>query len=195
MESFFTHHESRIDPGQALPDSRTIETNGGLNTLKSTTIGIADTELSVTSARWTLRQKRSLSNVSFVVGQDQSDDGVYMASFEKTLTKVTAAVLYSLQARHSIFSKVDAPELERFVLQVYSSAPAHIKLAFGGLSFYINILGLLLFLKPVASLSLKQVSGLIYIMDASSFGVLRAYSRFVFNIVSLGALSENQYVS
>ena len=118
-----------------------------------------------------------------------------MVSFEKTLTKVTAAVLYSLQAQHSIFNKVDVPELERFVLQVYSSAPAHIKLALGGLSFYINILGLLLFLKPVASLSLKQVSGLIYIMDASSFGVLRAYSRFFFNIVSLGALSENQRVS
>lgn len=118
-----------------------------------------------------------------------------MASVEKTLTKVTAAVLYSLQARHSIFNEVDVPELERFVLQVYSSAPAHIKLALGGLSFYINILGLLLFLKPVASLSLKQVSGLINIMDASSFGVFRAYSRFFFNIVTLGALSENRYVS
>ena len=118
-----------------------------------------------------------------------------MASFEKTLTKVTAAVLYSLQTQHSIFNKVDVPELERFVLQVYSSAPAHIKLALGGLSFYINILGLLLFLKPVTSLSLKQVSALINIMDASSFGVLRAYSRFFFNIVSLGALSENQHVS
>lgn len=116
-------------------------------------------------------------------------------SIEKTLTKVTAAVLYGLQAQHSIFNKVDVPDLERFVLQVYSSAPAHIKLALGGLSFYINILGLLLFLKPVASLSLKQVSGLITIMDASSFGVLRAYSRFFFNIVTLGALPENQYVS
>ena len=118
-----------------------------------------------------------------------------MTSIEKTLSKVTAAVLYSLQAQHSIFNKVDVPELERFVLQVYSSAPAHIKLALGGLSFYINILGLLLFLQPVTSLNLKQVSGLISIMDASSFGVLRAYSRFIFNIVTLGALSENQYVS
>lgn len=114
---------------------------------------------------------------------------------ERTLTKVTAAVLYSLQTRHSIFNEVDVPELERFVLQVFSSAPAHIKFALGGLSFYINILGLLLFLKPVASLSLKQVSGLITIMDASSFGVLRAYSRFFLNIVTLGALSENRYVS
>ena len=118
-----------------------------------------------------------------------------MVSFERTLTKVTAAVLYSLQARHSIFYRVDVPELERFVLQVYSSAPAHVKLALEGLSFYINILGLLLFLKPVASLNLKQVSSLIFIMDASSFGVLRAYSRFFFNIVALGALSEDQHVS
>jgi hypothetical protein len=122
-------------------------------------------------------------------------DGVYMTSIEKTLTKVTAAVLYSLQARHPVFNKADVPELERFVLQVYSSAPAHIKLALGGLSFYINILGLLFFLKPLASLSLKQVSSLICIMDASSFGAVRAYSRFFFNIVTLGALSENQYVS
>lgn len=118
-----------------------------------------------------------------------------MASIKKTLTKVTAAVLYSLRAQHSIFNKVDVPELERFVLRVYSSAPAHIKLALGGLSFYINILGLLLFLKPVSSLNLKQVSSLISIMDASSFGVLRAYSRFFSNIVALGALSESQYVS
>ena len=118
-----------------------------------------------------------------------------MTSIEKTLTKVTAAVLNGLQARHSVFNKADVPELERFVLQIYSSAPAHIKLALGGLSFYINFLGLLLFLKPVTSLSLKQVNGLIYIMDASSFGALRAYSRFFFNIVALGALSEGQHVS
>lgn len=118
-----------------------------------------------------------------------------MAFFKKTITKVTAAVLYSLQAQHTIFDKVDTPELERFVLHIYSSAPAHIKLALSGLSFYINILGLLLFFRPVPSLSLKQVSGLVNIMDASSFGVLRAYSRFFFNIVALGALSENQYVS
>lgn len=118
-----------------------------------------------------------------------------MAFIEKTLTKVTAAVLYSLQTRHSIFNKVDVPELERFVLQVHSSAPAHIKLALGGLSFYINILGLVLFLKPLTSLNLKQVSSLVSIMDASSFGALRAYSRFFFNIVALGALAENQHVS
>lgn len=66
-------------------------------------------------------------------------------AFEKTFKKVTAAVLYSLQARHPVFNKVDATELERFVLRVYSSAPAHVKLALGGLSFYINFLGLLLF--------------------------------------------------
>jgi hypothetical protein len=118
-----------------------------------------------------------------------------MVPFKKTLTKVTAAVLYSLQAQHSIFNGVDVPELERYVLQVYSSAPAHIRLALGGLSFYINALGLLLFLKPVPSQSLKQVSSLINIMDASSFGVLRAYSRFFFNIVTLGALAENQHVA
>jgi hypothetical protein len=113
----------------------------------------------------------------------------------KTLAKTTAAVLYNLQAQHSIFNKVDVPELERFVLQVYSSAPYHIKLALGGLSFYINLLGLLIFFKPVVSLSLKQVISLIHIMDASPFGVLRAYSRFFFNIVTLGALSEKQYVA
>lgn len=113
----------------------------------------------------------------------------------KTLTKVTAAVLYDLQAQHSIFNEVDVPELERFVLQIYSSAPAHIKLALGGLSFYINVLGFLLFLKPLTSLNLKQVSALIHIMDASSLGVLRAYSRFFFNIVTLGALAEKPYVS
>ena len=118
-----------------------------------------------------------------------------MNSINKTLAKVTAAVLYRLQTEHSIFNKVDVPELERFVIQIYSSAPTHIRLALGGLSFYINILGFLLFFKPVASLSLKQVSGLITIMDASSFGALRAYSRFFFNIVALGALSEGQHVS
>ncbi len=118
-----------------------------------------------------------------------------MTFIEKTLTKVTAAVLYSLQTQHSIFNKVDVPELERFVLQVFSSAPAHIKLALRGLSIFINILGLLLFLRPVTSLSLKQVNALVTIMDASSFGVLRAYSRFFFNIVTLGALSEDPYVS
>ncbi|MEY4591027.1 MAG: hypothetical protein RL497_3103 [Pseudomonadota bacterium] len=120
---------------------------------------------------------------------------VYMSSIAKTLTKVTAAVLYSLQSQHSIFNKADLPELERFVLQIYSSAPAHIKFALGGLSFYINMLGFLLFWKPLASLSLKQVSGLVNIMDASSFGTLRAYSRFFFNIIALGALAENPYVS
>lgn len=118
-----------------------------------------------------------------------------MAYFKKTITKVSAAVLYSLQAQHALFDKANVPELERFVLRIYSTAPAHIKLALGGLSFYINILGLLIFLKPVTSLNLKQVYSLIAIMDASSFGVLRAYSRFFFNIVALGALSENQYVS
>ena len=123
------------------------------------------------------------------------DDSVYMAFIKKTLTKVTAAVLYSLQTQHPVFNKVDVPELERFVLQVYSSAPAHIKLALGGLSFYIHILGILLFFKTLTSLTLKQVSGLITVMDASSFGVLRAYSRFFFNIVTLGALSENPHVS
>ncbi|HEY6528105.1 MAG TPA: hypothetical protein VIZ65_05385 [Cellvibrionaceae bacterium] len=116
-----------------------------------------------------------------------------MSSIAKTLTKVTAAVLYSLQTKHSIFNRVDVPELERFVLQIYSSAPAHIKLALGGLSFYINILGFLLFFKPLASLTLKQVSSLVSIMDASPFGVLRAYSRFFFNIVTLGALAENPH--
>ena len=120
---------------------------------------------------------------------------VYMSSIAKTLTKVTAAVLYSLQSQHSIFTKADAPELERFVLQVYSSAPAHIKLALGCLSIYINILGLLLFWQPLASLTLKQVSGLIAIMDASSLGALRAYARFFSNIVSLGALAETSHVS
>jgi hypothetical protein len=141
---------------------------------------------------------RSLSPLTFNKREQiskLSPDSAHMISIEKTLKKVTAAVLHGLQARHPIFNKADVPELERFVLQVYSSAPAHIKLALGGLSFYINILGLLFFLKPVASLSLKQVSGLVYIMDASSFGVLRAYSRFFFNIVTLGALPENQHVS
>lgn len=117
-----------------------------------------------------------------------------MTSRGKTLTKVTAAVLYSMQTQHSIFNEVDVPELQRFVLGVYASAPAHIRLALGALSIYINILGLLLFLKPVASLSLKQVSALVNVMDASAFGVLRAYSRFFFNIVALGALSETQHV-
>ncbi len=118
-----------------------------------------------------------------------------MALVEKTFKKVTAAVLYGLQTQHSIFNRVDGPELERFVLQVYSSAPAHVRLALGGLSFYFNFLGLLLFWKPATALSLKQVSGLVSIMDASPFGVFRAYSRFFNNIVTLGALSEDQYVS
>lgn len=113
----------------------------------------------------------------------------------KTIRKVSAAVLYSLKNQHSIFSEVDAPELERFILQIYSAAPAHIRFALGALSFYINMLGLLLFWKPLAALSLKQTSALIYVMDASSLGVLRAYSRFFFNIVALGALAEKRYVS
>lgn len=120
---------------------------------------------------------------------------MYMAFFEKTLTKVAAATLYGLQAQHSSFNNVYVPDLERFVLQVYSAAPAHIRVALGGLSFYINMLGLLLFLRPVASLSLKQVSGLVHIMDISSVGAVRAYSRFFFNIVTLGALSEEQHVA
>jgi len=118
-----------------------------------------------------------------------------MTSIEKTLAKVTAAVLYDMKTQHCIFNKVDVPELERFVLQVYLSAPAHVKLALAGLTCYINMLGLLLFLRPVTSLSLKQVSSLVHIMDASSLGVIRAYSRFFSNIVSLGALSEDRYVS
>lgn len=112
-----------------------------------------------------------------------------------TLTKVTAAVLYGLQTQHSTFNKVDTLELERFVLQVYLLAPAHVRLALTGLSCYINLLALLLFFKPLTSLSLKQANGLVQIMDASSFGVLRAYSRFFSNIVSLGALSEIQHAS
>ncbi|TVZ38686.1 hypothetical protein P886_3063 [Alteromonadaceae bacterium 2753L.S.0a.02] len=119
-----------------------------------------------------------------------------MASIiEKTLIKVSAAVLYNLQTQHSIFYKVDVPELERFVLQIHASAPAHIKLALGALSFYINMLGILLFFKPASSLNLKQLNGLVNIMDASSIGALRAYSRFMYNIVALGALSENPHVS
>ena len=114
---------------------------------------------------------------------------------ENTLTKVTVAVLYSLQTQHCIFNKADVPELERFVLQVYLLAPSHVRLVLKVLSCYINVLGLLLFFKPLTSLSLKQVNGLVQIMDASSFGVLRAYSRFFSNIVSLGALSEVQHVS
>lgn len=113
----------------------------------------------------------------------------------RTLRKVTAAVLHSLQAQHAIFNRVDVPELERFVLQVYAAAPAHIRFALGALSVYINLLGLLLFWRPVTALSHKQVGGLIQVMDASSLGVLRAYSRFFFNIVSIGALAENPYVS
>jgi|SRR5690606_12994799 len=113
----------------------------------------------------------------------------------KTLKKVVASVLYSLQCQHSVFHKADALELERYVLQIYSSAPAHIKFALSILSVYINILGILHFFKPVASLSHKQVSGLIQVMDASPIGAVRAYSRFFFNIVALGALSEGQYVS
>jgi hypothetical protein len=119
---------------------------------------------------------------------------VYMSSIAKTLTKVTAAVLFSLQSQHCIFSQADGPELERFVLQVYGRAPAHIKIALGCLSIYINMLGLLLFWKPVTSLSHKQVSALVNIMDASSIGALRAYARFFFNIVSLGALAEHAHV-
>ena len=118
-----------------------------------------------------------------------------MTYIEKTLIKVTAAALFSLQEQHSIFNNVDVPKLECFVLQIYSSSPSHVKIALGGLSFYINFLGLLLFWKPLSSLSLKKVSGLINIMDASSFGVFRAYSRFIFNLVTLGALSEREYVS
>lgn len=118
-----------------------------------------------------------------------------MSSINKTLAKVTAAVLYSLQAQHSIFKHVDVPELERFVLQVYSSAPAHVRFALGCLSVYANLLALLCFFRPVAMLSLKQASALVDIMDASSVGALRAYARFFNNIVALGALSENQYVS
>jgi hypothetical protein len=112
----------------------------------------------------------------------------------KILTKVAASVLYGLQSQHSIFSKTDALELGRFVLQIYASAPVHIKLALGALSVYINLLGLLLFFKPVTSLSHKQVCSLVDVMDGSSIGVVRAYARFFSNIVALGALSEQQYV-
>ncbi len=120
---------------------------------------------------------------------------VYMSSIAKTLTKVTAAVLYSLQTQHSIFTKAELPALERYVLQVYARAPAHIKFALASLSVYINILGLLLFWRPFTALSLKQVAGLVHIMDASSLGAIRAYARFFFNIVSLGALAEPAHVS
>jgi|GEM_PF-2941665 hypothetical protein len=114
---------------------------------------------------------------------------------KKIIAKVTAAALYSLQAQHPVFNKVDALALERFVLQVYSAAPAHIKLALSVLSFCINILGILLFWKPLTSLTHKQVSSLMQIMDASPFGVFRGYSRFFFNIVAVGALAEDQYVA
>ena len=114
---------------------------------------------------------------------------------EKTLTKVAAVVLSSLQSQHAIFDEANAPELERFVLQVYTSAPDHIKLALAFLSFYINILGLLFFFRPVTSLSHKQVGGLIHLMDSSTFGALRSYSRFFFSLVALGALSEKRHVS
>lgn len=120
---------------------------------------------------------------------------VYMSSIAKTLTKVAAAVLYNLQSQHSIFNKADLPELERFVLQVYGRAPSHIKFALGSLSVYINLLGLLLFWKPITALSLKQVASLVQIMDASSLGAIRAYARFFFNIVTLGALAETPHVS
>lgn len=113
----------------------------------------------------------------------------------KIIAKVTAAVLYGLQAQHPVFNKADALALERFVLQVYSAAPAHIKLALNVLSFCIQMLGIFLFWKPLASLSHKQVNSLIQIMDASPFGVFRGYSRFFLNIVAMGALAEDQYVS
>lgn len=118
-----------------------------------------------------------------------------MSSIAKTLTKVAAAVLYSLQTQHALFNKADVPELERYVLQIYSRAPAHIKIALGGLSVYINLLGLLLFWRPFTALSLKQVASLVHLMDASPIGAVRAYARFFFNIVSLGALAEITHVS
>lgn len=118
-----------------------------------------------------------------------------MSSIAKTLTKVAAAVLYSLQTQHSLFNKADLPELERYVLQVYARAPAHIKFALGSLSVYINLLGLLLFWRPFTALSLKQVASLVQIMDASALGAIRAYARFFFNIVTLGALAETPHVS
>ena len=117
-----------------------------------------------------------------------------MFFIQKTIAQMSRGVAFNLKEAHEVFDCANIADVERFVVDVYNSAPLHVRLALGGVSIYMHILGLMLFARSIFSLTPKQVGALVGVMSVSSFGLFRAYARFFSNLVTLVILPEGSCV-